>query len=75
MDDVYEHVYTQDERDDREDRLERLRIEREKEVEAFEFRKKEILALEEIACIPEFLGYLTDEIKKLRLALLQQKGS
>jgi|TARA_Y100000401_G_scaffold113606_1_gene114503 hypothetical protein len=32
-------------------------------------REQEVEALREIACIPEFLGYLTDEIKKLRIAI------
>ena len=55
--------------DARMERLEILRIEKEKELEANELRKREVLALEEITCIPEFLGYLTDEIKKLRIAI------
>ena len=36
-------------------------------------REREVKALEtmagEITCIPEFLGYLTDEVKKLRIAI------
>jgi len=40
-----------------------------KEKAAVELKERQVRALEEIACIPEFLGYLTDEIKKLRIAI------
>jgi len=41
----------------------------EKEREARELPKRQVEALEEIACVAEFLGYLTDEVKKLRIAI------
>ena len=41
----------------------------EKERRARELPELQLQALREIACIPEFLGYLTDEIKKLRIAI------
>ena len=34
-----------------------------------ELREREVKALEEIACISEFLGYLTEEVKNLRIAI------
>ena len=40
-----------------------------KEKAAVELKERQVQALEEIATIPEFLGYLADEIKKLRLDL------
>ena len=41
----------------------------EKEREARELPNRQVKALEEIACVAEFLGYLTDEVKKLRIAI------
>ena len=40
-----------------------------KEKEAVELKERQVKALEEIACVAEFLGYLTDEVKKLRIAI------
>ena len=37
-------------------------------------RERQVKAMEEIACIPEFLDHLTNEIKELRLVLLQHKN-
>jgi len=52
---------------ERRKQLEEKEKKEKREKHKLEVEERTLQALEEIATIPEFLGYLTDEITKLRL--------